>query len=95
MKTITESDWQDIQLALQNKNPLLADEIRKIKGSYDREDSKLPLGEPSLRKFTRNSEIPEDLAQEVLKDLQAFAKTSDGLSNGLGSRLVQAWKKFI
>ena len=94
MSAIKESDLQYIQLALRQTDPFLAAEVLKISGSYDKEDSKLPLGAPFLRTFTRSSNIPADLAQEILKALQAFSQTSDGQTDGLGLRLVQAWQRF-
>jgi hypothetical protein len=95
MKTIKERDLNEIQLVLQNQDPELAAEVLKFHGSFDREGSQLPLGEPSSRIFTRNYEVSKDLAQEVAKILEAFSKTPDGRSNGMGLRLVEAWHNFV
>lgn len=94
MSAIKESDFQNIQLALQQKDPFLAEKVLKISGSYNIQGPNLPLGAPFLRTFTRSSNIPADLAQEILRALQAFSQTSDGLTDGLGLRLVQAWQRF-
>ena len=74
MSAIKESDFQNIQLALQQKDPFLAEKVLKISGSYNIQGPNLPLGAPFLRTFTRSSNIPADLAQEILKALQAFHK---------------------